>query len=153
MLLWRSQRGVITQDRSLAPDFYQKELVTGRVFGLSHVYYCLYVKRPQRASDTSWRSNVEKQWETDHSLGGGEQKTIYSWCDLISFTCIWLQIYLIPSCKQTEEGSRLSGQFGKASFWDPEELNDPIDFQVGGSASEGDILMPKCPIQARLPAA
>lgn len=90
-LLWHFQRGVITQDTPISgPDLYQKETVTGIVLGLSHVYYCLCVKRPQGASDACWHSNIEQKWETDHGLlkvgwgvGGKEGSRIYSWFNFI----------------------------------------------------------------------
>lgn len=65
--LWQSQRGVITQDRSptSAPDLCQRKMVTGIALGLSHVHYCLCLKRPQGGSDACWRTNRERQWETD----------------------------------------------------------------------------------------
>lgn len=70
MPLWHFQRGVITQDRSptSAPDLCQKEIVTGIVLSLSHVYDCLYLKRPQGAFGACRRSNIEQQWETGHDL-------------------------------------------------------------------------------------
>lgn len=99
--LWKSQRGVVTQDRSptIAPDLCQRKMVTGIALGLSHVHYCLYLKRPQGDSDAFWRSNRERQWETDLSWveggvevekeGGDYGESV--WENLISDTFLWLQ--------------------------------------------------------------
>lgn len=81
--LRQSQRGVVTQDRSLssAPNLCQRKMITGIALGLSHVYYCLYLKRLLGASDTCWYSKRERQWETDRGW-------VVVWGNLI-LTCLY----------------------------------------------------------------
>ena len=91
----------VSESRSpaIAPDLCQRKMVTGIALGLSHVHYCLYLKRPQGESDACWRSNRERQWEPDLGWvgvgvevkkGGGDHRESV-WENLISDTFLWLQ--------------------------------------------------------------